>query len=178
MDANNGKTFVNFSPAMSARAGKAIRQEVRSWGLQNRSDKSLYDLTHMFKAKIRGWIKYYGAFYKSVLYPTLRQIDRKLVLWLSRKLKLKVNAKKSAVARPETRKFLGYSFRRGWKVWCVVSPESIKRFKMWIRELTGRSTGRNLEQLIHPLKRHLTGWTVNQRPSLMRELNDWIRRRL
>lgn len=43
-----GKTFVNFSPAMSARAGKAIRQEVRSWGLQNRSDKSLNDLAHMF----------------------------------------------------------------------------------------------------------------------------------
>ncbi|MGC5188746.1 group II intron maturase-specific domain-containing protein [Escherichia coli] len=66
-----GKTFVNFSPAMSVRAGKAIRQEVRSWGLQNRSDKSLYDLAHMFNAKIRGWIKYYGAFYKSALYRGL-----------------------------------------------------------------------------------------------------------
>ncbi len=105
-----------------------------------------------------------------------------LTHWLSRKLKLKVNAKKSAVARPETRKFLGYSFRRGWKVWCVVSPESIKRFKMRIRELTGRNTGRSLEQLIQPLKRYLTGWKsyygLNQRPSLMRELNGWIRRRL
>ncbi len=52
-----------------------------------------------------------------------------LTHWLNRKLKLKVNAKKSAVAHPETRKFLGYSFRRGRKVWCVVSPESVKRFK-------------------------------------------------
>ncbi|EOJ8862336.1 group II intron reverse transcriptase/maturase [Escherichia coli] len=105
-----------------------------------------------------------------------------LTHWLSRKLKLKVNAKKSAVARPETRKFLGYSFRRGRKVWCVVSPESIKRFKMRIRELTGRNTGRSLEQLIQPLKRYLTGWKsyygLNQRPSLMRELNGWLRRRL
>ncbi|WP_082111257.1 MULTISPECIES: group II intron maturase-specific domain-containing protein [Photorhabdus] len=41
----------------------------------------------MFNAKIRGWINYYGAFYKSALYPTLRQIDRKLVLWLTRKHK-------------------------------------------------------------------------------------------
>lgn len=41
-----------------------------------------------------------------------------LTRWLSRKLKLKVNVKKSAVAHPETRKFLGYSFRRGRKVWC------------------------------------------------------------
>lgn len=105
-----------------------------------------------------------------------------LTHWLSRKLKLKVNAKKSAVAHPETRKFLGYSFRRGRKVWCVVSPESIKRFKTRIRELTGRNTGRSLEQLIQPLKRYLTGWKsyygLNEWPSLMRELNRWIRRRL
>lgn len=106
-----GKTFVNFSPAMSARAGKAIRQEVRSWGLQNRSDKSLYDLAHMFNAKIRGWIKYYGAFYKSALYPTLRQIDRKLVLWLTRKHKrLRGHRRRAShwlarVARSETRLF-------------------------------------------------------------------------
>lgn len=105
-----------------------------------------------------------------------------LTRWLNRKLKLKVNAKKSAVAHPETRKLLGYSFRRGRKVWCVVSPESIKRFKTRIRELTGRNTGRSLEQLILPLKRYLTGWKsyygLNQWPSVMRELNGWIRRRL
>ncbi|MBB7764230.1 group II intron reverse transcriptase/maturase [Escherichia coli] len=105
-----------------------------------------------------------------------------LTHWLSHKLKLKVNAKKSAVARPETRKFPGYSFIRGRKVWCVVSPESIKRFKMRIRALTGRNTGRSLEQLTRLLRRYLTGWKsyygLNQRPSLMRELNGWIRRRL
>lgn len=105
-----------------------------------------------------------------------------LTHWLSRKLKLKVNAKKSAVAHPETRKFLGYSFRRGSKVWCVVSPESVNRFKARIRELTGRNTGRSLEQLIQPLKRYLTGWKsyygLNQWQSLMRNLNKWIRRRL
>ncbi|HIB1645705.1 TPA: group II intron maturase-specific domain-containing protein [Salmonella enterica subsp. enterica serovar Muenchen] len=106
-----GNTFVNFSPAMSARAGKAIRQEVRNWGLQNRSDKSLYDLAHMFNAKIRGWIKYFGAFYKSALYPTLRQIDRKLVLWLTRKHKrLRGHRRRAShwlarVARSETRLF-------------------------------------------------------------------------
>lgn len=105
-----------------------------------------------------------------------------LTYWLSRKLKLKVNVKKSAVAHPESRKFLGYSFRRGRKAWCVVSPESVKRFKMRIRELTGRNTGRSLEQLIGPLKRYMTGWKsyyrLNEWPSLIRELNGWIRRRL
>ncbi|WP_324031068.1 group II intron reverse transcriptase/maturase [Aeromonas caviae] len=105
-----------------------------------------------------------------------------LTHWLSRKLKLKVNAKKSAVARADTRKFLGYSFRTGKKVWCVVSPGSLKRFKERIRELTGRNTGRSLEQLIQPLRRYLTGWksyySLNQWPSVMRELSRWIRRRL
>lgn len=109
-----------------------------------------------------------------------------LTHWLNRKLKLKLNAKKSAVALPETRKFLGYSlgysFRRGRKVWCVVSPESVKRFKTRIRELTGRNTGKSLEQLIEPLKRYLTGWKsyygLNQWQTLMRDLNRWIRRRL
>ncbi len=82
-----GKIFVGFSPAVSAKAAKAIRQEIRSWDLQNRSDKALYDLAHMFNAKIRGWVNYFSAFYKSALYPTLRQIDRKLVLWVMRKHK-------------------------------------------------------------------------------------------
>ncbi|WP_422527434.1 group II intron maturase-specific domain-containing protein [Serratia fonticola] len=51
-----------------------------------------------------------------------------------------------------------------------------------LRELTGRNTGQNLAQLIAPLKRYLTGWksyyVLNEWPSLMRELNRWIRRRL
>lgn len=105
-----------------------------------------------------------------------------LTHWLSRKLKLKVNVKKSAVAHPESRKFLGYSFRRGRKVWCVVSPESLTRFKTRIKELTGRNTGRSLEQLIGPLRRYMTGWKsyyrLNEWPSLIRDLNRWIRRRL
>ena len=82
-----GKYFINFSPAMSANAGKAIRQEVRSWKLHLRSDKSLLELASMFKAKIQGWINYYSRFYKSVMYPTLRHINRKLCLWAMRKYK-------------------------------------------------------------------------------------------
>ncbi|ENU4864963.1 group II intron maturase-specific domain-containing protein [Escherichia coli] len=58
----------------------------------------------------------------------------------------------------------------------------MKRFKTRIRELTGRNTGKSLEQLIEPLKRYLTGWKsyygLNQWQTLMRDLNRWIRRRL
>ena len=80
-----GKYFVNFSPAMSSSAGKAIRQEVRSWSLPKRSDKSIEDLSAMFGAKIQGWINYYGRFYRSQMYMTLRHINVKLVLWATRK---------------------------------------------------------------------------------------------
>jgi len=82
-----GKHFINFSPAISNKAAKAIRQEVRSWKLHLRSDKSLEDLSRMFNAVIRGWIGYYSIFYKSALYSTLRHLDRKLVLWATRKFK-------------------------------------------------------------------------------------------
>jgi len=82
-----GKHFINFSPAMSNSAGKAIRQEVRSWEMPKRSDKSIVDLSRMFGAKIQGWINYYGRFYRSAMYMTLRHINGKLVWWAMRKFK-------------------------------------------------------------------------------------------
>jgi RNA-directed DNA polymerase len=82
-----GKYFINFSPAISNRAAKAIRHAIRRWKLPLRSDKDLEDLAWMFNAVIRGWINYYGAFYKSALYPILQHLDRKLALWATRKFK-------------------------------------------------------------------------------------------
>jgi len=78
---------VVFSPAASDKALKKIRQTVRGWALHERSDKSLDDLARMFNANIRGWINYYGRYYKSALYPTLRHIDRILARWAHRKFK-------------------------------------------------------------------------------------------
>lgn len=82
-----GKFFVNFSPAVSNEATKAIRREIRSWNLHQRTDKSLEDLAHMFNPVIRGWINYYGGFYKSAIYRTLWYLDRRLSRWASRKCK-------------------------------------------------------------------------------------------
>ncbi|MDO9351985.1 MAG: group II intron reverse transcriptase/maturase [Deltaproteobacteria bacterium] len=82
-----GKPFINFSPAVSNEAGKAMRQEARRWRLHLRSDKSLEDLSRMFSPIVRGWINYYGSFYKSALYPTLRHLNRTLVRWAERKFK-------------------------------------------------------------------------------------------
>ena len=82
-----GKYFVNFSPAISNKAAKRLRDEAKSWRWHLRSDKSLEDLARMFNSVIRGWINYYGRFYKSALYPTLRCLDRRLVRWARRKFK-------------------------------------------------------------------------------------------
>ncbi len=59
-----GKFFINFSPAIADKAGKEIRAEMRSWQLHLRSDKSLEDLSRMFNPKVRGWLQYYGRYYR------------------------------------------------------------------------------------------------------------------
>ena len=79
--------FINFSPAISNEAGKSIREEIRSWNLHLRSDKQLEDLSRMFNPKIRGWLQYYGRYYRSALYPYMRQLDRSLARWAYRKYK-------------------------------------------------------------------------------------------
>jgi group II intron reverse transcriptase/maturase len=78
---------VSFLPAASPKALKAIRQAIRGWSLQTRSDKALDDLARMFNPYIRGWINYYSHFYKSALYPTLQRIDVFLIRWARRKFK-------------------------------------------------------------------------------------------
>jgi RNA-directed DNA polymerase len=82
-----GKHFINFSPAVSDKASKGMRDIMRSWGLQRRSDKTLQDISHMFNPVVRGWINYYGSYYKSALYPTFRILNRVLVKWAMRKYK-------------------------------------------------------------------------------------------
>ena len=81
------KYFINFSPAVSDRAVKAIRKEIRSWNLHLRSDKSIEDLSRMFNPVIRGWLQYYGRFYRSALYPPMKQLDRSLARWAYQKYK-------------------------------------------------------------------------------------------
>jgi RNA-directed DNA polymerase len=82
-----GKHFVNFLPAVSKDAIKAMGREIRSWHIARRSDKSLSDLAHMHNTIVQGWINYYGRFYKSMLYPLLRRINDHLVRWAMRKYK-------------------------------------------------------------------------------------------
>jgi RNA-directed DNA polymerase len=82
-----GKLFINFSPAISNQAAKAIRDTFRSWRLPQRSDKAIEDLSRMFNPIIRGWLQYYGRYYRTALFPTWRGLDRDLALWAKRKYK-------------------------------------------------------------------------------------------
>lgn len=82
-----GKFFVNFTPAVSNDAAKRMRQEMRSWRINLRSDKAIDDLAHMWNPVLRGWIQYYGRFYKSALHPVFRHFNGLLVRWAMRKFK-------------------------------------------------------------------------------------------
>lgn len=89
-----GKIFTSFLPAISDKAKKAIRKEIRSWKIQLKSDKSLNDLSHMFNPKIQGWINYYSHYYKSEVNDILEYFNDKLIKWVRRKYK-KRSRKKS-----------------------------------------------------------------------------------
>jgi len=102
--------------------------------------------------------------------------------FLEKKLKLKVNRGKSAVARPGKRKFLGFSFTSGSEPKRRIAPQALERFKLRVRELT--RTGRHLApaHLVNRLKLFLTGWRgyfgFCETPSVLRKLDSWLRRRL
>lgn len=101
----------------------------------------------------------------------------KAFLW--KRLKLKLNEAKSAVAEVSTRKFLGYRILRDGRL--SIAPESLKRAKDKIRRLTKRNRGRKLESVILELKPYLTGWCNYFRygsGETMRDLDGWIRRKL
>jgi RNA-directed DNA polymerase len=82
-----GRLYVNFSPAVSRDAMKAMRQTVRGWHLQLKCDKSLSDLSNMFGPVLRGWANYYGRFYSSALKSLWWHVNDYLVRWLQRKYK-------------------------------------------------------------------------------------------
>ena len=83
----SGKIFVGFNPSISNHAAKAIRDAIRGWRLQSRSHKSIQDLSRMYNPILRGWLQYYGRYYRSEAYRSLRLLDRALARWASRKYK-------------------------------------------------------------------------------------------
>ncbi|MCH7491692.1 MAG: group II intron reverse transcriptase/maturase [Gemmatimonadetes bacterium] len=82
-----GKYFINFSPAVSNEAATAMRQTMRRWRINLRSDKAINDLARMWNPVLRGWIQYYGRFYKSALDAVFRHFNGLLIRWAMRKYK-------------------------------------------------------------------------------------------
>jgi RNA-directed DNA polymerase len=111
-----GGYFVSFLPAVSRVEVVRMQREVRSWHLPRRSDKSLRDLARMFNRVVQGWINYYGAFYKSMLYPLFQHLNRKLAMWAMRKYRRLKRRERHAtawlriIAGREPRLFAHWSF--------------------------------------------------------------------
>lgn len=102
--------------------------------------------------------------------------------FVEERLKLKVNAQKSAVDRPWKRKFLGFTFTHHQEPKIRLAPKVIQRFKGNIRRLTCRSNGQSMEQRIKRLNTYLVGWMgyfqLADTRSKIQALDEWIRRRL
>lgn len=103
--------------------------------------------------------------------------------FLQDRLKLVVNEAKSAVDRPWKRKFLGFSFtHRKDNPAIRIAPQSLKRAKDRIRQLTWRWKGQSMDRTMEALNAYLRGWggyfSVTQAPSPLAELDEWVRRRL
>jgi len=111
------------------------------------------------------------------------RVLKSLTIFLERRLRLKVNAEKSAVARPWARKFLGYSFTSQRDSRLKVARESVQRLKEKLREIFRRGRGRNLSKLIEEeLTPLLRGWLnyfrLAEVKGIFDELDSWIRRKL
>jgi RNA-directed DNA polymerase len=102
--------------------------------------------------------------------------------FLTKRLKLKVNKAKSAVNRPVKRKFLGFSYTNRKQPRRRIAPQSLARFRSRVRELTRRTRGKSLAQVIKELNVYLIGWRgyfgFCETPSTLSELDQWTRRRL
>jgi RNA-directed DNA polymerase len=102
--------------------------------------------------------------------------------FITKRLKLKVNGEKSAVAKVGERGFLGFSFLILKEPRRRIAPKALRRFKERVRELTRRTRSINIGQMVKHLSTYLTGWrgyfAYCELPSMLRDLDSWVRRRL
>jgi RNA-directed DNA polymerase len=111
-----------------------------------------------------------------------KRVMQSVTGFIERRLSLKVHEAKSAVARPQERKFLGFSFTGGKEPKRRIAPKALDRCKQKLRELTRRTRGISVEQMTKELATYLRGWKSYfgfcQTPSVLRRLEAWMRRRL
>jgi group II intron reverse transcriptase/maturase len=121
------------------------------------------------------------------VYVRSRKAGERVLTFLRKKygeLRLRINEGKSAVARVITRAFLGIAFWRGagGRLRRRVADKALEAMKNRVREITGRSRGRSVRQVVEELRRYLTGWRayfhMAETPEIFRSLDEWIRHRL
>jgi RNA-directed DNA polymerase len=102
--------------------------------------------------------------------------------FITEKLKLKVNESKSAVAKPQERKFLGFSFTSGKELKRKIAPKAIDRFKERVREITHKGRGQSMKTVMEELAQYIRGWRgyfgFCETPSVLQHLDSWVRRRI
>jgi RNA-directed DNA polymerase len=113
---------------------------------------------------------------------TGKRVMHSVTRFIARRLKLEVNEAKSAVARPQDRKFLGFSFTGAAEPKRRIAPKALRRCKQRIRELTSRTRSISLEQMVKELTVYLRGWHSYfgfcETRSVLQAIDQWIRRRL
>jgi RNA-directed DNA polymerase len=111
-----------------------------------------------------------------------QRVMKSITRFIMQKLKLKVNETKSAVAKPQERKFLGFSFTDGPEVQRVIAPKALDRFKRRIREITRRAKGVSIETTMEELAPYMRGWrsyfAFCETPQELVKLTRWVRLRL
>jgi RNA-directed DNA polymerase len=110
------------------------------------------------------------------------RVKRSITGFITRRLKLRVNEAKSAVARPAERKFLGFSITSVREPKRRIAAKALVRFKQKVRELTSRTRGIGIERMTKELSSYLRGWKgyfgFCETPSVLERLDQWIRHRL
>ena len=111
-----------------------------------------------------------------------QRVMESITRFITQKLKLKVNEAKSVVARPQERKFLGFSFSAGPEVKRVIAPKALDRFKRRIREITRRAKGVSMKTTMEELVPYMRGWRSYfgfcETPVVLQYLTRWVRLRL
>jgi RNA-directed DNA polymerase len=111
-----------------------------------------------------------------------QRVMESVTRFIMQELKLKVNEAKSAVARPQERKFLGFSFTIGPEVKRIIAPKALDRFKQRIREITRRAKGVSMMTTIEELAPYMRGWRSYfgfcETPYVLLSLTRWVRLRL
>ena len=133
----------------------------------------------------RAAVKFHRATHRNIYVRSERagqRVMESITRFIKQKLKLKVNEAKSAVARPQERRFLGFSFTTGPDIRRMIAPKSLERFKQRIREITRRAKGASIKTTMEELAPYMRGWRgyfgFCETPEVLIALTRWVRLRL